>query len=1049
MSKIGEAGIRRASSANSAAAVSSTNTIASTSPASSQPLPEWNSTKILHPKPASKSVKRSKSYAASLRKNKSGNVIESGDMGEDEETDFVNGQSKTTRALQSRVAELEAQLDTATKDTQVLAQQLETAGSEHRYSVDKLKQDCQEQLHDKDLSYAQETQQLRMQVSLLTAEIERAHVKEATQALEISKLHAQVLEISQLATEREVEVASLGAEAEAARRKAAFLQVEVSRLQGVARTTAQASMEKEMELETKLEVGLKEAEILKGRLVAEKGEYERVKSTMQTQFDRDIVMKESRIVELLDRETALMVEVNSVNRAASALQLDNSKFKDALNSTAARIQILETSTQEKDNLIESQAATLFSQESKMEGLISESKASQCQLEELVQALESLKNEKVRQDLENKQLFVDLQASSSAQLAQSDETLSATMEDNAQMQRTLEEYAAVIANLKLQLQDSAEHLAVMRGQMKNFEEDKKLAFSALSLELTEKDSVISAFVEEREKQVKLTERHVMEILTLQRKVESATEAYERSQTAHQSSISAHEYSMLALKRQVERDMSEKDALISRLTQDIEVLARNLAEKKGGIANLTELLAESEKTLELVHAELVSAKMMNADSSQAVTSDMDTMRLEKDDLIGVLNAKITSLLQSIETHEKEATNLQMQLANAHQSSQKIQANLATITAENETQFLTMKMQLENTIAQQLQIIAELRQDIIVTSLDLEEKVAQEAALTQASEADQTRIAALQRELTAAKRSLHNEAKQPSVQKDTDVSNLQREVSDLQTRIDFLDAEIAQKDAALIQTTKSLDIASAQLKLEKHAHDVTKESLTSQIKEAVVAMQSEITELKRHTSSGEAGTLCASLAAKDEELMKLKEAMRESATLINSLKGSVSEANSNAMKLNEEKIFLKTKRLKIVEKNLEIQTSQSNKSSRKVTNDSVRNSVVRNSIESSPAIPSRLSLSGKRDSADAVGMIPRAQVLSVDLTSDDDSKQPSSMKPPQPQSRPTSSSFPFTPPPSRNSISAGPLQPLSQSSSKTVPTVEAAVASFVSDLDNAFNF
>ncbi|KAI8836193.1 hypothetical protein BJ741DRAFT_191460 [Chytriomyces cf. hyalinus JEL632] len=642
MSKIGEPRIRRDSSANSAAALSSSNTLASTSPASSQPLPEWNSTKILHPKPASKSVKRSKSYAASLRKNKSGNVIESGDMGEDEETDFVNGQSKTTRALQSRVAELEAQLDTAAKDTQVLAQQLETAGSEHRYSVDTLKQDCQEQLHDKDLSHAQETQQLRMQVSLLTAEIERAHVKEATQALEISKLHTQVLEISQVATEREVEVASLGAEAEAARWKAAFLQVEVSRLQGVARTTAQASMEKEMELEAKLEVGLKEAEILKGRLVAEKGEHERVNSITQTQFDREIAMKENRIVELLDREALLMVEVNLLKLAESALQLDNSKFKDALNSTAARMQILETSTQEKDSLIESQSATLFSQESKMDGLIYESKASQCQLEELVQALESLKNEKVRRDLENKQLLVDLQASSAEQLAQSDKTLSATMEDNAQMKRTLEENAAAIAGLKLQLHDSAEHLTVMRGQKKNCEEEKNLAFSALSLELTEKDSTISKFVEEREKQITLIERHETEISTLQRKVESATEAYERSQTAHQLSISAHEYSMLALKRQVERDMSEKDALISRLTQDIEVLARNLAEKKSGIANLTELLAESEKTLELVHSELVSAKMMNADSSQAVPSDMDTMRLEKDEVTGVLNAKITSLV-----------------------------------------------------------------------------------------------------------------------------------------------------------------------------------------------------------------------------------------------------------------------------------------------------------------------------------------------------------------------------------------------------------------------
>ncbi|KAJ3235800.1 hypothetical protein HDU81_000156 [Chytriomyces hyalinus] len=958
VSKIGEPVIRRGSSANSAAAASSSNTLASTSPDSSQPLPEWNSSKILHPKPASKSVKRSKSYAASLRKTKSGNVIESGNVGEDEETDFVNGQSKTTRALQSRVAELEAQLDTATKDMEVLAQQLETAGSEHRYSVDKLKQDCQEQLHDKDLSYAQGTQQIRVQVSLLSAEIERAHVKEATQALEISKLHAQVLEISQVVTQGEVDAASLGAEAEAARRKAEFLQIEVSRLQSAARTTAQTEMEKQMELEAKLESGLKEAEILKGRLIAEKGEHERLKSIMQTQFDRDMALKEQRVIELLDKEVALMAEVHSLHLAASALHLDNCKFKEALNSTTTRMQKLEASTQEKDCLIESQATTLISQESKIEDLMSKSNALRYELEESVQALESFKNDKARHDLEIKRLLLELRASSSAQVAQSEGVISGLSNDNVEMKRILDENAATIADLKLQVQDSVEHLRLVKGQIATFEQETDVALSALSLELTEKNSIISAFVDEREKNVKLIERHLMEIKTLQMKVESATEAHERSQSAHQLSVSAHEFSMLALKRQVDHDMSEKDALISRLTQDIEVLARNLAEKKGDIAKLTELLAESENTLELVHSELVSAKMMNADSSQAVASDMDTVRLEKDEEIRVLKAK----LQSIETYEKEVNSLRTQLTNAHQSGQTIQADLARITAENETQFLTMKMQLENTIAQQLQIIAELRQNIIVMSLDLEEKIAQEVALTQASEADQTLISALRREISAVKQALQNEAKRP--------------------------------------------------------------------------MQTEITETKRPTSSAETDTLHASLAIKEEELMKLKEAMRESAALINSLRDSVSEANSDAAKLQEEKIFL----------------VRSSKSSWKLTSDSVRNSAdrsVRNSIESSPTIPSRISLPGKRDSADAVGMIPRARVLGIDPTSDDDSKQLSSTKPPQPQSRPTSSNFPFTPPPSRNSISAGPLQPPSQSLSKLIPTVEAAVASFVSDLDNAFNF
>ncbi|KAJ3407243.1 hypothetical protein CcCBS67573_g01113 [Chytriomyces confervae] len=1042
--------MRRESSSYSATALSSSNTIpASTPTPTQQPLPEWNSTKIIHAKPASKSVKRSKSYAASLRKTKTGNVIESPVLDE-EDGEFVNGQSKTTRSLQLRVAELEGQLDTVTKDFNVVVQQLETAGSEHRYAVDKLKQDCQEQLHEKDLSYAQETQRLGVQVSLLTAEIERAHVKESMQALEIAKLHAQVSEVSQLVTEKEVQVASLGAETEAATRKAGILQAEVTRLQGAVRTAAQTAMEKEVELEARLEESLKEVDVLKGRLVVQKGEHERLIANTQSRIDQELASKEARIAEILNSEAQLLTELESLKSAAVVLESDNGKLRAGLLSSTTRVQTLEISMTEKESMIETHAATILSQNSAIGQLVLESKNLRSQLDDSNKALQVLKEETAQQDVEHSRRYLELEEVTSAQFIKNSEDIANLTSENLQNENALLEKSQAIANLEFRLKESLESVALLNEQMKSSESEKDKALSDLIAQVTQKDQQVLGLTDENNDMALRIQNHIQNIESLKNELETAALAYNQSEAAYQSAASTQASEALQLKLQFEQEANEKDAAISRLTHDLDLLTKHSSKQNDEIEKLTVLLAENEKTLELVHSELISTKMANADASQAIASEMNAMRSEKDETIQSLRVQLSSLSQSLDEKTDVLSSLRSQLEHAHQAGNALKSELATVIADNETQALTVKMQFENKIAQQLQLISELRQEVVVMSLEVEERTANEVMYSADAEAAKKRIDELQSELRGFERAAQEAAATLAIQKDSVISKLTAEVADLNARINLCKIEEKKSEALLIKTSASLDLATKQFEQEKKTHDITKQTLNTQIEEAVAAKQSEIAELKKRATSQDAETdsLRATLATKDAELLKMKRSETESAAMIKTLEAAVSEANSDATKFKEEKIFL-TKRLEIVEKNLEIQANRGYRPSRKITSDSVRNSMdrtLRNSVDSSATLPSRLSMSG-RDSMDGAGMIPRGRLFSIDSTADEDNKRFS--KPPQPQSRPSSTLGPSNGSLSRNSTSASPSPPPPQPAVKAVPTVEATVASFVSDLDSAFNF
>ncbi|KAJ3227992.1 hypothetical protein HDU81_006380 [Chytriomyces hyalinus] len=1040
--------MRRESSSYSATALSSSNTIPASTPTPSQPLPEWNSTKVIHAKPASKSVKRSKSYAASLRKTKTGNVIESPAVLDDSDGEFVNGQSKTTRSLQHRVAELEGQLDTVTKDFDVVVQQLDTAGSEHRYAVDKLKQDCQEQLHEKDLSYAQETQRLGVQVSLLTAEIERAHVKESMQALEIAKLHAQVSEVSQLLTEKEVQVASLGAETEAATRKAGILQAEVTRLQGTVRTAAQTAMEKEVELEARLEECSKEVDVLKGRLVVQKGEHERLVANTQSRIDQELASKEARIAEILTSEAELLTELESLKSAAVVLESDNSKLRAGLLSSTTRVQTLEISVSEKESTIETHSATILSQNSAIGQLVLESKTLRFQLDESNKALQVLKEEKTQQELENSNRYRELEEVTSAQFIKNNEEIASLAAENLQKENLLSEKLQAIANVETKLKESLESLALLNEQLKISENEKDKAVSDLIAQVNQRDQQVLGLTDENNEMAMRIQSHIQNIECLKNELETAALTYNRSEAAYQSAASTHASDALQLKLRFEQEANERDAAISRLTQDLDLLTKHAAKQHDEIEKLTVHLSENEKTLELVHSELISTKIAHADASQAVAFEMETMRSEKDETIQSLRVQLSSLSQSLDEKTNELSSLRSQLEHAHQTENALKTELDTVIADNETQALTVKMQFENTIAQQLQIISELRQEVVVITLEVEERTANEVMYSADAETAQKRIDELQNELRAFERSAQEAAASLAIQKDSVISKLTAEVTELNDRINVCRIEEKKSEALLIKTSASLDLATKQFEQEKKTHDITKQTLNTQIEEAVAAKQAEIAELKKRASNQDAETdsLSATLATKDAELLKMKRSATEAAALIKSLEAAVAEANSDATKFKEEKMFL-TKRLEIVEKNLEIQANRTYRPSRKITSDSVRNSMdrtLRNSVDSSATLPSRLSMSG-RDSMD--GMIPRARLFSIDSTADEDNKRFS--KPPQPQSRPSSTLGPSNSSLSRNSNSASPSPPPPQPAAKAVPTVEATVASFVSDLDSAFNF
>ncbi|KAJ3027744.1 UNVERIFIED_CONTAM: hypothetical protein HDU68_003189, partial [Siphonaria sp. JEL0065] len=253
----------------------------------SKPLPEWNNSKVINTKQPSVAIARSKSYAASLKKGKSGNVIESTFDGSSSVAgggDWLNGQQNSTRTLQGRVFELEGLLEIALQDLEAANNAVEDQGALHRCELDSLKMEMARMKEEMEAESNTKIEYLGVEIKVLKAEKDVLSVKAEMQMKEIGKLHQQGVLAGETVTSREFELSALKAEYEGSKRKVAVLQQEITRLQEQSLTSAQDGMALEVEMES----AVKTIESLNQRIAREKADHERqvqmLKSKLETEF---------------------------------------------------------------------------------------------------------------------------------------------------------------------------------------------------------------------------------------------------------------------------------------------------------------------------------------------------------------------------------------------------------------------------------------------------------------------------------------------------------------------------------------------------------------------------------------------------------------------------------------------------------------------------------------------------------------------------------------------------------------------------------------------
>ncbi|KAJ3116915.1 hypothetical protein HK100_000935 [Physocladia obscura] len=280
----------------------------------------WNSSKIIHEKLPSESLKRSKSYASSLKKNRAGNVIN----GKDDDSssangnstsngadvnysnsngpEFVNGQHRTTRALAARVTELETLLDAAHQDLSNANALIESIESDHRFHLDELKLDMKALTEEKDTSILTVQRDLGGKIEFLESQVQDLQLKSSTQMSEIEKLIAKNVAAVQASAETEIEVVSLRSEREVWKSQVKVLQAEILKMQLEAHKVAERELESEVKYEANLAEASKEIDGLKKVLESERLKHDSYLKNTESKF----VEKDAAANDLMKEITLLV-----------------------------------------------------------------------------------------------------------------------------------------------------------------------------------------------------------------------------------------------------------------------------------------------------------------------------------------------------------------------------------------------------------------------------------------------------------------------------------------------------------------------------------------------------------------------------------------------------------------------------------------------------------------------------------------------------------------------------------------------------------------------
>ncbi|KAJ3343293.1 hypothetical protein HDU83_005728, partial [Entophlyctis luteolus] len=899
-------------------------------------LPEWNSTKVVAAKPASQALRKSKSYAKSLRKDHNGNVIATDD--DSNSGGISRSASVSSRALAARVAELESQLEFAQIELENMQSRLDETSVDHASQLRDMKHDMEKLAEEKDRELRSVSEKFSVEKNLLTADIESLRAVNDMKLNEISKLHQIGIQTAQSIAVKDVELVKLSAEVQLAQSKSAMLHDEILRLQQQVKKDAQDRVNKEIELKASLEDSNNSLQGLKQRIAAEKGEYERSLQNLMTNHESELARLKAEVANLEAKDASSESQATSLKVQLSARLTENENLRESISNLSSKLSLANTEITALKSKSSSAEAQLLAVTTRCQTLETdnnelrdslESALKQSDVSSLEIAALKSKNTTLEAQMESAKSFFDNLQTENHNLAKSladatakvialtDEVAAANTSNSAKDAETTS-LRAQVASLRVDSEGLRESLKQATVQRDAFEADIvawKSKDSTNDAQVAALKSIVSSLQADNEKQrsmvaVGVTRMHEMdEELASWRARDSANASKISSLESATTSLRAEKDTVneLLMKTTAHNEglvenVHEKDSMIEKLSDDVDYLRKELDEAKSKEASLESRLSASMKNLELAKADFAIKSKSFEDTIESLRNALEANTSESKADVGRLNSDITALNSQLSESKSAQATLKDSLAKAR-------AEIDNYTAA---------------LIEKDSLVASLRQASDLLSKDVNTAVANEAAAAETLRVARRELDALKTEMTAEIAAHETEvknlqAKLEALERENSaiVSKLNSEIASYTKEIvesrtneasmknsliqvtaqkDNLQAELNQKDAAIVTMTeksqaqgKELEDANTQLsKLSSLLNEKSRMLETVEAELAAKTASYESTVENLQTSLASSGT------EKDELLIQLNGELSAMVIIFDEQASHIDELKANESRL-----------------------------------------------------------------------------------------------------------------------------------------------------------
>ncbi|KAJ3029722.1 UNVERIFIED_CONTAM: hypothetical protein HDU68_011335 [Siphonaria sp. JEL0065] len=855
----------------------------------SQPLPEWNSSKVINTKQPSIAIARSKSYAASLKKGKSGNVLESTFDGSSvtNKGEWLNGQQKSTRALQGRVFELEGLLEIALQDLEAANNAVEDQGALHRCELDALKMEMSRMKEEMEAESIAQVESLGVEIKVLKAEKDVLMVKAEMQMKEIGKLHKQGVLAGETVTSREVELSALKAEYEGLNRKVAVLQQEIERLQEQSLTTAQDGMALEVEMES----AVKTIESLNQRIAIEKADHERQVQLLKSNLETEFHQMETKLSDMKALEIRNSTEIFSLKWSLAAARDETAKVSETLATLETHHSEAVSCLSEKENSIADHISHISSLTQQLEQFVDNKNQLEVMLMERNTQVDALREQLFDLTSFHEKSIASLKSTTESEISENNTVIESLKNDLILMTKNEQESASKVNGLTLSLESCQNDLKLTQQALETKSLEHQSAIEALSHgyaeSLSEKNNAIAKLMIDLDSLSKSLE----ESQKTESKLSLSLESSQKETAVAQATIAEYKSCVDTFTKTSTQSIAEKETVIAKLMLDSDSLTKKLQESKENESKLSNAL---ESTLEDVQV----AK----NSVSEYQTVIETMKLaslssasEKDATIAKLTQESVSLSKLLSVSEAKAAEASSSLAEAIKSLEISQQTAVTKAADYE-------VAIESITAS--------------TSFSLTEKDNSIAQLTETLEALKTNL----QETTTQKSELQSLLTKATYNFDRVKIDSSKKASEYEAIISVLNEQsLAQKTENQLRGQESkrlnetIQALQAQIASINGLHKEAVESL--QLKIAVELKEKE-DELKSSGTFVE--TLKSKIIELEAEKRRLEGVANESENQSKLANIRIAEYEATITKLKDESKYT-IKRLEIVEKNLELMNAR----------------------------------------------------------------------------------------------------------------------------------